>query len=188
MGRGIGHWGQRDMGSAVWGREGRILLCQVVLPEHWTRLPFPFDPGVWWGTCFQKCFPLGRELGLVKHRHWILDGSSGSRGRQMRRQGGLHRQQDGGDRGLRLRRKRLTQELFPTRIGGDIRGHLWYSGSGCGITMGVEVGGARGMSSGRSVPGINVLVEAGVLPTLNTGGVLDLDFCLLTVVGRPTNG
>src|SRR5712675_1213566 len=60
--------------------------------------------------------------------------------------------------------------------------------AGRGITVGVEVGGARGMSSGRNVPGVNVLVEAGVLPTLNTRGVLDLDFLLITVVGRPMNG
>src|SRR5712672_3116584 len=116
------------MGSAVRGREGRILLGRVVLPERWTRLPFPFDPDVRWGTCFQVCFPFGRELGLVKHGHRILEGSSGSGGRQTRRWGGLHRRQDGGDRSLELRRERLTQELFPTRIGGDIRGHPWYSG------------------------------------------------------------
>src|SRR5712675_2152649 len=129
MGWGIGHRGRRDVGSTVRGREGRILLGRVVFPERWTRLPFPFDPGVWWGTCFQKCFPLGRELGLVKHRHRILEGSSSSGGRQMRRRGGLHRQQDGGDnRGLELRRERLTQELFPTRVCGDIRGQSWYSG------------------------------------------------------------
>src|SRR5712675_1388097 len=57
-----------------------------------------------------------------------------------------------------------------------------------GIMTGVEVGGARGMSSGRSVPGLYELVGVGALPTLNTGGVLDSDFCLLTVVGRPMNG
>src|SRR5882672_1746509 len=57
-----------------------------------------------------------------------------------------------------------------------------------GIMTGGEVGGARGMSSGRSVPGLYALVGVGALPTLDTGGVLDLDFCLLTVVGRPTNG
>src|SRR5712671_776620 len=59
---------------------------------------------------------------------------------------------------------------------------------GLGITVGVEVGGARGMSSGRSVPGLYELVGVGALPTLDTGGVLDLDFCLLSVVGRPMNG
>src|SRR5882757_3087411 len=117
------------MGSAVWGREGRVLLGQVVLPERWTRLPFPFGPNVRWGTLFQVCFPLGRKLGLVKHGHQILEGSSNSSGgRQTRRRGGLHRRQDGGDRGLGLRRERLVQELFPTRIGSDVRGHLWYSG------------------------------------------------------------
>src|SRR5712671_5353934 len=116
------------MGSAVWGREWRVFLCRVVLPERWTRLPFSFDPGVWWGTCFQKCFPLGRELGLVKHRHRILERSSGSGGRQTRRRGGLRRRQDGGDRGLGLRRECLMQELLPTRVGGDIRGQSWYSG------------------------------------------------------------
>src|SRR5712671_3561518 len=98
------------MGSVVRGQEGRILLGRVVLPERWTRFPFPFDPGVWWGTCFQKCFPLGRELGLVKHRHRILEGSSGSGGRQKRRRGGLHRREDGGDNGgFVLRRECLTQ-------------------------------------------------------------------------------
>src|SRR5712672_1548176 len=51
---------------------------------------------------------------------------------------------------------------------------------GLGIMTGVEVGGARGMSSGRSVPGGNELVGVGSLPTLDTGGVLDLDCRLLT--------
>src|SRR5882672_3548564 len=60
--------------------------------------------------------------------------------------------------------------------------------AGLGITVGVEVGGARGMSSGRSVPGVNELVGVGALPTLDTGGVLDLDFCLLSATGVPTNG
>src|SRR5712671_2994295 len=59
---------------------------------------------------------------------------------------------------------------------------------GLGITMGVEVGGTRGMLSGRSVPGLNELVGVGALPTLDTRGVLDLDFCLLSVTGAPTNG
>src|SRR5712672_1286045 len=68
---------------------------------------------------------------------------------------------------------------------GVIRGTV---AAGLGITVGVEVGGARGMLSGRSVPGVNELVGVGALPTLDTGEVLDLDFCLLTVVGRPTNG
>src|SRR5712671_6813640 len=67
---------------------------------------------------------------------------------------------------------------------GVIRGTV----AGLGITVGVEVGGARGMSSGRSVPGVYALVGVGALPTLDTGRVLDLDFCLLTVMGRPTNG
>src|SRR5712672_4248489 len=117
------------MGSAVRGREGRVLLRGVIFPERWTRLPFPFDPDVRWGTLFQVCFPLGRELGLVKHGHWILEGSSGSGWRQTRRRGGLHRRQDGGDnRGSELRRERLAQELFPTRVGGDIRGQSRYSG------------------------------------------------------------
>src|SRR5712671_3004074 len=128
MGQGIRHRGRRDMGSTVRGREGGILLGRVVLPERWTGLPFPFDPDVRWGTCFQICFPLGRELGLVKHGHRILEGSSGSGGRQTQRRGGLHRRQDGGDRGLIFRCKRLTQELFPTRVGGDIGGQSWYSG------------------------------------------------------------
>src|SRR5712671_545850 len=49
---------------------------------------------------------------------------------------------------------------------------------GRGITAGVGVGGARGMSSGRSVPGLYEFVGVGALPTLDTGGVLDLD-CLV---------
>src|SRR5712671_2114962 len=57
-----------------------------------------------------------------------------------------------------------------------------------GITVGVEVGGARGMSSGRSVPGLYALVGVGALPTLDTGGVLDLDCLVLTVTRAPTNG
>src|SRR5712672_447335 len=118
------------MGSTVRGREGRLLLGRVILPERRTGYPFPFDPDVRWGTLFQVCFPLGRELGLVKHGHRILEGSSGSGGRQLRRRGGLHRRQDGGDRGFVLRRECLAQELFPTRIGGDVGGYPWYSGGG----------------------------------------------------------
>src|SRR5712672_1033382 len=57
-----------------------------------------------------------------------------------------------------------------------------------GIIAGVEVGGARGVSSGRSVPGLYVLDGVGALPTLDTGGVLDLDFCLISTTGAPTNG
>src|SRR5712671_4440632 len=57
-----------------------------------------------------------------------------------------------------------------------------------GIMTGVEVGGAMGMSSGRSVPGLYALVGVGALPTLDTGGVLDLDFCLISMTGAPTNG
>src|SRR5882757_9104315 len=57
-----------------------------------------------------------------------------------------------------------------------------------GIMTGVEVGGARGMSSGRSVPGLYELVGVGALPTLDTGGVLDLDFCLIFPTGAPMNG
>src|SRR5882672_4890472 len=57
-----------------------------------------------------------------------------------------------------------------------------------GIMTGVEVGGARGMSSGRSVPGLYALVGVGALPTLDTGGVLDLDCLLLSMTGVPTNG
>src|SRR5712671_3383590 len=60
--------------------------------------------------------------------------------------------------------------------------------AGLGITMGVEVDGAKGMSSGRSVPGVNELVGVGALPTLDTGGVLDLDFRLISSTGAPTNG
>src|SRR5712672_447336 len=59
---------------------------------------------------------------------------------------------------------------------------------GLGITMGFEVGGARGMSSGRSVPGVKELVGVGALPTLDTGEVLDLDCLVLTMTGAPTNG
>src|SRR5712675_2746252 len=68
---------------------------------------------------------------------------------------------------------------------GVIRGTV---AAGLGIIAGVEVGGARGMSSGRSVPGLYELVGVGALPTLDTGGVLDLDFCLISVTGAPTNG
>src|SRR5712672_3386063 len=68
---------------------------------------------------------------------------------------------------------------------GVIRGTV---AAGLGITVGVEVGGTGGMSSGRSVPGLYELVGVGALPTLDTGGVLDLDFCLISVVGAPTNG
>src|SRR5712675_933423 len=57
-----------------------------------------------------------------------------------------------------------------------------------GIMTEVEVGGARGMSSGRSVPGVNELVGVGALPTLDTGGVLDLDCRFLSSTGAPTNG
>src|SRR5712672_1521149 len=42
-------------------------------------------------------------------------------------------------------------------------------GAGLGIIVGVEVGGAKGMSSGRSVPGLYALVGVGALPTLDTG-------------------
>src|SRR5712675_1115411 len=68
---------------------------------------------------------------------------------------------------------------------GVIRGTV---GAGLDITAGVEVGGARGMSSGRSVPGVNELVGVGALPTLDTGGVLDSDCFLLSLTGAPTNG
>src|SRR5712672_2034591 len=68
---------------------------------------------------------------------------------------------------------------------GVIRGTV---AAGLGITVGFEVGGARGMSSGRSVPGLYALVGVGALPTLDTGGVLDLDCLVLTVTGAPTNG
>src|SRR5712672_3190633 len=57
-----------------------------------------------------------------------------------------------------------------------------------GIMTGVEVGGAGGMSSGRSVPGLYVLVGVGALPTLDTRGVLDLDCLVLTMTGAPMNG
>src|SRR5712672_2411651 len=57
-----------------------------------------------------------------------------------------------------------------------------------GIMTGVEVGGARGMSSGRSVLGLYALVGVGALPTLDTGGVLDLDRLVLTATGAPMNG
>src|SRR5712671_1138437 len=60
--------------------------------------------------------------------------------------------------------------------------------AGLGIMTGVEIGVARGMSSGRSVPGLYELVGVGALPTLDTGGVLDLGCLVLTVTGAPTNG
>src|SRR5712671_2397934 len=60
--------------------------------------------------------------------------------------------------------------------------------AGLGIVMGVEVGGAGGMSSGRNVPGVNELVRVGALQTLDTGGVLDLDCLVLTTTRAPTNG
>src|SRR5712672_2367063 len=68
---------------------------------------------------------------------------------------------------------------------GVIRGTV---AAGLGIITGVKIGGARGMSSGRSVPGINELVGVGALPTLDTRGVLDLDFCLIFPTRVPTNG
>src|SRR5712672_2134472 len=68
---------------------------------------------------------------------------------------------------------------------GVIRGTV---AAGLGITVGVEVGGARGMLSGRSVPGVNELVGVGALPTLDTGGVLDLDCLVLSLTRVPTNG
>src|SRR5712672_2485927 len=40
---------------------------------------------------------------------------------------------------------------------------------GLGIIAAVGVGGARGMSSGRSVPGLYALVGVGAFPTLDTG-------------------
>src|SRR5712672_874676 len=67
---------------------------------------------------------------------------------------------------------------------GVIRGTV---AAGRGITAGVEVGGARGMLSGRSVPGLYELVGVGALPTLDTRGVLDLDCLILTMTGAPTN-
>src|SRR5712675_1150497 len=67
---------------------------------------------------------------------------------------------------------------------GVIRGTV----ASLGITVGVGVGGARGMSSGRSVPGLYAFVGVGALPTLDTGGVLDLDCLVLTVTGAPMNG
>src|SRR5712672_1160472 len=176
------------MGSAVRGREGRVLLGRVVLPERWTSFPFPFDPDVRWGTLFQVCFPLGRELGLVKHGHRILEGSSGSGG---------DKRDDGvasiGDRtgvtgalyfGMNVSRKSCSQPGSAV-TSGVIRGTV---AAGLGIAVVVGVGGARGMSSGRSVPGLYALVGVGALPTLDTGGVLDLDCLVLTVTGAPTNG
>src|SRR5712675_1120821 len=68
---------------------------------------------------------------------------------------------------------------------GVIRGTV---AAGLGIMTGVEVGDARGMSSGRSVPGVKELVGVGALPTLDTGEVLDLDCLVLTVAGAPMNG
>src|SRR5712672_2168301 len=68
---------------------------------------------------------------------------------------------------------------------GVIRGTV---AGGLGITVGSEVGGARGVSSGKSVPELYELVRVGALPTLDTGGVLDLDCFLLSVTGAPMNG
>src|SRR5712672_1816679 len=68
---------------------------------------------------------------------------------------------------------------------GVIRGTV---AAGLGIITGVEVGGARGMSSGRSVPGLYELVGVGALPTLDTGGVLDLYWLVLTMTGAHRNG
>src|SRR5712671_472626 len=60
--------------------------------------------------------------------------------------------------------------------------------AGLGILTGVGVGGARGMSSGRSVPGLYEFVGVGALPALDTGEVLDLDRCFISMTGAPTNG
>src|SRR5712672_1926901 len=68
---------------------------------------------------------------------------------------------------------------------GVIRGTV---AAGLGISRGVEVGGASVLSSDSSVAGLYALVGVGALPTLDTGGVLDLDFCLISVIGAPTNG
>src|SRR5712671_2797636 len=56
---------------------------------------------------------------------------------------------------------------------GVIRGTV---AAGVVITVGVGVGGTRRMSSGRSLPGLYALDRVGAHPTLDTGGVLDLDF------------
>src|SRR5712672_747999 len=86
--------------------------------------------------------------------------------------------------GANVSRKSCSQPGSAVTLG-VIRGTV---AAGLGITVGVEIGGARGMSSGRSVPGLYELVRVGALPTLDTGGVLDLDCLVLTVTGAPTNG
>src|SRR5712675_1787796 len=75
--------------------------------------------------------------------------------------------------GANVSRKSCSQPGLAV-TSGVIRGTVV---AGLGISVGVEVGGARGMSSGRSVPGVNEFVGVGALPTLDTGGVFNLD-CL----------
>src|SRR5712671_898776 len=86
--------------------------------------------------------------------------------------------------GVNVSRKSCSQPGSAV-TSGVIRGTV---AAGLGIIVEVEVGGARGMSSGRSVPGLYELVGVGALPTLDTGGVLDLDFRLIFSTGAPTNG
>jgi len=99
----------------------------------------------------------GVSSGLVKHGHRILEGSQRQRGATIADDGVASiGDRDGGDRGLELRRERLTQKAVPSQgsavTSGVIRGTV---AAGLGITVGVEVGWAQGgCSSGRSVPGV----------------------------------
>src|SRR5712672_253152 len=85
------------------------------------------------------------------------------------------------DFGANVSRKSCSQPGSAV-TSGVIRGTVAV---GLGITVGVEIGGARGMSSGRSVPGVKELVGVGALPTLDTGEALDLGLCLISMTGAP---
>jgi len=79
-----------------------------------------------------------------------------------------------------------------TRIDGDIRGHSWYSGGGVwhyggGRSRWRRHRGARGDVKWEKCPRVNKVVGVGALPTLDTGGVLDLDCLVLTMTGAPMN-
>jgi len=150
---------------------------------------------------FQVCFPIGRELGLVKNGHGYMRGAK-------QRQRGANNCDDGvayiGDSGRGgvwggvitgafgiSARKVSRQELFQP-------GSAWWRGwvgdiRGCQlgtvvvmIMTGVKGGGARGMSSGEG-PGLMSLWSGGT-PNTAPGGVLNGDFCLISVIGAPSNG
>jgi len=144
------------------GREGRILLGRVVLPKHWTRLPFlliPMSGGV-------LVFRYASHSGVSSAgQAWTPDprGSSGSGGNKC---------DDGvasiGDRtgvtgalafGANVSRSNCSQPGSAVTSGVSLGTVV----AGRGIITGVEVDGARGMSSGRSVPGVNELVGVGAL-------------------------